>query len=234
MPRYKPMIPAPSAPSVAVRVAVAHGGTPANGKGVTVTVAPSDSIVPHFPSNDAKSGRSAGTISDRLKRLVLVDVGVVGVVQLTEPDWVGVGPRKIGPHSGGTTGSFVSPTSVRISGGVNAMARPFSSAVRLTNIGAVTCVKSGFCGASVLVGAADSFPADEQETVATIMNAAAIMAAHRQRRASVATMSPRLPRPVVDSNASIAQWSARSVTRRSRKDVLLVLYDGDEAVADIR
>jgi hypothetical protein len=129
-----------------------------------------------------------------------------GVCQLIDPYWVGVGPKKIGPHSGGVTGSF-GWTSVLIAGGVNASAGPLGTAVRPTNISGVTFVKSAFGAASsALVGAADSLDvvdvssfAEEQETAAANINAAAITAVPR-RRLPIATMSPRLPHPGVESN----------------------------------
>ena len=61
-------------------------------------------------------------------------------------------------------------------GAVNSIAALLGTADRSTNIELVTCVNSGFCGVSLLPGAADLFTADEQETVITTMHAAAVTA----------------------------------------------------------
>ena len=61
-------------------------------------------------------------------------------------------------------------------GAVNSIAALLGTADRSTNIELVTCVNSGFCGVPLLPGAADLFPADEQETVITTTHAAAVTA----------------------------------------------------------
>jgi hypothetical protein len=61
-------------------------------------------------------------------------------------------------------------------GAVNSVAGLLGTADRSTNIELVTCVNSGFCGAPVLPGATDPFTAEEQETVITTMQVAAVTA----------------------------------------------------------
>ena len=61
-------------------------------------------------------------------------------------------------------------------GAVNSIAALLGTADRSTNIELVTCVNSGFCGGSVLLGAADLLPDEVQETVITTMHAAAVTA----------------------------------------------------------
>ena len=66
--------------------------------------------------------------------------------------------------------------SLLMSGAANSIAALLGTADRSTNIELVTCVSSGLRSGSLLSGAADSFTAEEQETVDTIMNAAAVTA----------------------------------------------------------
>jgi hypothetical protein len=61
-------------------------------------------------------------------------------------------------------------------GAVNSIAALLGTADRSTNIELVTCLNSGFCGASVLPGATDPFTAEEQETVITTMHVPAAAA----------------------------------------------------------
>jgi hypothetical protein len=131
-----------------------------------------------------------------LKTLSVVDVsGDVVDDQLAEPASVGDGPQKIGAHSGGSTGSLVSSISLLISGAVYSIAALLGTADRSTNMEVVTCVSSGLGSGSLLVGAADWFATDEQETVVTNMNAAAVTANRLRRLASTATMpSPVFPK----------------------------------------
>ena len=59
---------------------------------------------------------------------------------------------------------------------VNSIAALSGIADRSTNIELVTCVNSGFCGVSLLLGAAGLVTDEEQETVITTMHAAAVTA----------------------------------------------------------
>jgi len=61
-------------------------------------------------------------------------------------------------------------------GAVNSIAALLGTADRSTNIELVTCVNSGFCAVSLLPGAADLLPDEEQETVITTVHAAAVTA----------------------------------------------------------
>ena len=61
-------------------------------------------------------------------------------------------------------------------GAVNSIAALLGTADRSTNIELVTCVNSGFCGGSLLPGAAGLVTAEVQETVITTMHAAAVTA----------------------------------------------------------
>jgi hypothetical protein len=108
---------------------------------------------------------------------LFVDVPADLIVdQLTDPAWVWAGPQTIGAHSGGSTGSVDPGASLLILRAVNPIAALLGTADRSTNIELVTCVNSGFCAVSLLPGATDLLPDEEQETVITTMHAAAVTA----------------------------------------------------------
>jgi hypothetical protein len=66
--------------------------------------------------------------------------------------------------------------SLLMSGAVNSVAALLGTADRSTNIELVTCVSSGFCGASLLSCATGLSTAEEQEAVITTMHAIATTA----------------------------------------------------------
>src|SRR5258708_547208 len=98
-------------------------------------------------------------------------------------------------------------------GAVNSIAALLGTADRSTNIELVTCVNSGFCGASVLPGATDPVTAEEQETVITTMHVPAATANSLRRLAPPTTTSSPTP-----------SWPARAWPLTADRSRVVVEY----------
>jgi hypothetical protein len=114
-------------------------------------------------------------------------------------------------------------------GAENSIAALLGTADRSTNIELVTCVNSGFCGASLVPGAADLLASEEQETVITTMNAAAVTANTLRRIAPTSTKSSR-PKLVSWSLARYCrQVACGSSVSSIGADVIVDLGESDSA-----